>query len=1011
MAKSRIVKLAILVVIIIAVPVFFFQYIGENPMTETEADTTAEEDSDEGEVEGAIAVVNEDSGYNAEGVEEPLLYGQDIMPTLQEGSEYEWSVMGRSSAQAGLQDQAYDAVVYIGTTFSEDVMSFTDEVPDQAGVRYEIHNNLDAENQQRVQNELENAQQKMNRQISTQYWQYVTEEINGVRANFEEVLEKEIEFLDEMYDFYAPSSQALANEIDQQRNTLSQLFENTSEADDLYETSHSDLETAQQAFEGLLDGMNEYRDYQEDQADTLVETSTENESIVDDTVTNFRDLMEGGRSSIADTQTPYNPELDNEGDDVFSFLQIWNRGADFYSDRLGGLGEEMQGAVDTSTGALSQIPDTQREMLDDLAEESESLFWEQYSDAEDMRWGLTDPPEDRGPERPEAPEEGLDSINSEVLYEAKDRVEEMGTHLEKLRPEEPEEPEPEPEEPEEKNEEEGNDEEDNGEDGDEGENDENEPVEPPSSNEDYDKLREAWDNANHVLQELEHDLADAGSAIEENGEWTGSFLEYYGELLEYIEEIEQLWGNVSQPLVEHIEEREEAVFDRLPDYLAFDDDPIENEDPVQLMDYYGELVALDLALDQVTELDEEAIDELNHQTEMVQGQLDDIDGNLSSVSNVQEGIDESALTADEATDALDEFVADTNSLLADIEEAIAEEQQLIMEDLDGVLDTGQNIQGSLQEDWNSLEADPGPVDELDGQLVYSNQQSSLGEIQQLGGQVESLGDRQDDLVSSTEEMYGSVESVQEEADDLSARWSDNVNNTEMVHEDVNTILANASTDGYHNDYVYSHLSNPVGVSGASVDQTADTSSQSSQSTESESTSTTPPIVMLIIILITSLLIGYLTHHYSSAPLSVNVSLFLILSIVVGLIISIYGLNIYSMSDGQALQWTTLTVLLIIATAGIVRLAFTAGPFIGWIVSVGLMLFFVTPLLDMAMPNFSTTNPVAELYMSIQYGSQVDFVAGTIVLGLISLLVLSVPFIQKALTNSKEKSKEEEYYEA
>ncbi|WP_211202281.1 hypothetical protein [Salicibibacter cibarius] len=138
---------------------------------------------------------------------------------------------------------------------------------------------------------------------------------------------------------------------------------------------------------------------------------------------------------------------------------------------------------------------------------------------------------------------------------------------------------------------------------------------------------------------------------------------------------------------------------------------------------------------------------------------------------------------------------------------------------------------------------------------------------------------------------------------------------------------------------------------------------------------------------------------------------MILSIVVGLIISIYGLNIYSMSDGQALQWTTLTVLLIIATAGIVRFAFSAGPFIGWLVSIGLMVFFMTPLLDMAMPNFSTTNPVAELYMAIQYGNQGEFIAGTIILGVISLLVLSVPFIQKAFSSAKAKSKEDDYYEA
>ncbi len=211
MQKKHIIKLLLLVAIIIAIPFAFFQYIGQEPMRE-ELTTS-----------GKVVVVNEDRGYQYE-ENEPLILGNDIVSTLQGDSDYEWVVAGRASAQAGLANQEYDAIVYIDSSFSENIMSFQDSLPNQASVNYEMYNNLNAENQERVQKELESAQLKMNQQISSQYWRYVSEEVDRVRGNFNDVLQKEVDFLNEMYTFYSPSSQELAEDIEAQRSRLDQFF-------------------------------------------------------------------------------------------------------------------------------------------------------------------------------------------------------------------------------------------------------------------------------------------------------------------------------------------------------------------------------------------------------------------------------------------------------------------------------------------------------------------------------------------------------------------------------------------------------------------------------------------------------------------------------------------------------------------------------------------------------------------------------------------------------------------
>ncbi|PAE14616.1 hypothetical protein CHH91_18465, partial [Virgibacillus sp. 7505] len=89
-------------------------------------------------------------------------------------------------------------------------------------------------------------------------------------------------------------------------------------------------------------------------------------------------------------------------------------------------------------------------------------------------------------------------------------------------------------------------------------------------------------------------------------------------------------------------------------------------------------------------------------------------------------------------------------------QAIAEEQQAIREEVAAIAETGNAIGANLSESYGAIETEPAPVEGLNGQMVVTNQQMSLGEVQQLGAAVESLSNRQDDIIAQTEDLHNNV---------------------------------------------------------------------------------------------------------------------------------------------------------------------------------------------------------------------------------------------------------------
>ena len=258
-----------------------------------------------------------------------------------------------------------------------------------------------------------------------------------------------------------------------------------------------------------------------------------------------------------------------------------------------------------------------------------------------------------------------------------------------------------------------------------------------------------------------------------------------------------------------------------------------------------------------------------------------------------------------------------------------------------------------------------------------------------------MGESQSSIIEYTGELQVRVSDVQVDADKLNDKWASNVSSTELIRDDVFSVLGNTFVDGQSNGYVYDFLTNPLKISGDVPEET-----------ESTTVKNIPPVVVLFIVLVCSLLIGYTSYYFQQPPLWLQGILFVLLTLIVGFVISLFGLDIYPLREESAVEWTVFTILLLAAGSALVRVAFTVHHLVGLFVTVGMVIFYVTPLLALTTPNFSYSDPMSNVYMSIQYGTDSLFTQAVMILALILAgLGMLQYFIGKARMSPDEKGSE------
>ncbi|WP_281236975.1 type VII secretion protein EsaA [Bacillus safensis] len=946
--KSSI-KIVSTMILILVLPVLFFHLIGDDPAKQKKNATRN------------IAVVNEDMGASES--ENTARFGQDVVAALSERPDYTWTVVNRSAAENGLKNRKYDAVLYIPSDFSKNVLSYDKDHPEKASIQFSIQDQLNAVNKEKVQRELENAQKKMNEQMSTLYWSFVSQEIGNVREEFEHIVGKEVEFQNTMYNFYKPNSNKLSDAVQQQKKQIEELKNAMADSQKQYKDGLSTTEEAKNQLKDFVKVVDQYQQYQDKQKDLLIKAQSASQK-----------QIQQGLKQLADIQ---------------------NQNARSFSDQMGGLKTDINGVqsqLKTTDSAIQSVQKSREDVIPkqstgltelviasqkELIKNYEDRYLEDYrnkiSDLQTKllakRQELMDEPEppadsdedgqsDQDNENPEEIGINLDEETNElsqISIEMNDLADQLG---------EQETPPP------------------STEDGQEGESGEN-PAQPDTSskNSSQDDLKALSTRLDEVKKKIQ-EKADAHN--DELKDKVSQMSKELGTLTKKVEKLEKTIlrlqdrynvipneiKNQESSIVSKVKElkrRNSPISNAFSDHLFEKKFETKSTRTKKLMDYSNQLSQLELMIANVYQP--------SNNSSLYDAKEENIQSILSIKKEETENWDKLKNQMLTSNDDVSTFIDEMQKFSDGYAEYITTQQASMEQELQTISESADNVAEQMADQGDAVY-----TADLAGSSIVVSAQDSIGqEVLRLSENMSSLTDRQKGVADYTNNIEESVTTVQEKADTLNENWSKNVDSTKLVQQDLKGILGNTLSDQGNSNYVYNHLANPLKISG---------------DVPEEKTQTVPPVVILVIVMISSLLIGFFSSYYASAPMLVKGALFGILNLLVGLMISLFGLNIYKLADDQAIQWSIFTILLLVACSAFIRTAFLFGSIAGWMAATALIFFFVAPLIDLVMPNFHFTNPVTDVYLSIQYGNGDTFGMGVTGLVILTVLFMVVPLVKK-----------------
>ncbi|MFP7453289.1 type VII secretion protein EsaA [Bacillus safensis] len=945
-------KIVSTMILILVLPVLFFHLIGDDPAKQKKNATRN------------IAVVNEDMGASES--ENTARFGQDVVAALSERPDYTWTVVNRSAAENGLKNRKYDAVLYIPSDFSKNVLSYDKDHPEKASIQFSIQDQLNAVNKEKVQRELENAQKKMNEQMSTLYWSFVSQEIGNVREEFEHIVGKEVEFQNTMYNFYKPNSNKLSDAVQQQKKQIEELKNAMADSQKQYKDGLSTTEEAKNQLKDFVKVVDQYQQYQDKQKDLLIKAQSASQK-----------QIQQGLKQLADIQ---------------------NQNARSFSDQMGGLKTDINGVQSQLKTTDSAIQSVQKSREDVIPKQSTGLTELVKTSQEELirnyeaqylayigdkiiplqeqlkvsRKALLeaekpkeDPNEDSN-NQGEDQKDSTDDLKIDLEEETK-KLTEISTEINQV----------------------ADDLSGNEETPPTSENGEENPEQTGETQSTSVQSKEQLKALSLRLEEVRKNIEEKTTAhndqlqgkVDHLSEELKSLTEKIGKLEEKIKRIETSNNKNIRDIKNSIIKQESAIsrklerikttqsplnqytskLDKLVDFNT------ESENAAELLKYSNELAQYEALLN--------SFYQKKDPSSLVDTKPDEIQSILSIKKEETENWDKLKNQMLTSNDDVSTFIDEMQKFSDGYAEYITTQQASMEQELQTISESADNVAEQMADQGDAVY-----TADLAGSSIVVSAQDSIGqEVLRLSENMSSLTDRQKGVADYTNNIEESVTTVQEKADTLNENWSKNVDSTKLVQQDLKGILGNTLSDQGNSNYVYNHLANPLKISG---------------DVPEEKTQTVPPVVILVIVMISSLLIGFFSSYYASAPMLVKGALFGILNLLVGLMISLFGLNIYKLADDQAIQWSIFTILLLVACSAFIRTAFLFGSIAGWMAATALIFFFVAPLIDLVMPNFHFTNPVTDVYLSIQYGNGDTFGMGVTGLVILTVLFMVVPLVKK-----------------
>lgn len=945
--KSSI-KIVSTMILILVLPVLFFHLIGDDPAKQKKNATRN------------IAVVNEDMGASES--ENTARFGQDVVAALSERPDYTWTVVNRSAAENGLKNRKYDAVLYIPSDFSKNVLSYDKDHPEKASIQFSIQDQLNAVNKEKVQRELENAQKKMNEQMSTLYWSFVSQEIGNVREEFEHIVGKEVEFQNTMYNFYKPNSNKLSDAVQQQKKQIEELKNAMADSQKQYKDGLSTTEEAKSQLKDFVKVVDQYQQYQDKQKDLLIKAQS----------TSKKQIQQG----------------------LKQLAEIQNQNARSFSDQMGGLKTDINGVqsqLKTTDSAIQSVQKSREEAIpkqstglkelvktsqEELLKDYEGQYLEDYknkitalltklnvkreqllAETESPDDSSNDGPSDQDNENPEEIGINLDEETNElsqISTEMNDLADQLANQETPPSIE-----------------------------GDkDGDNDEN-PAQPDtgSTNSSKDDLKALSTRLEEVKKKIQEKAAAHNEELKGKVSQMSKELERLSEKVGKLEKTILLLQDRYNVIPNEIKNQESTILSKVkelesrnsPIVKVFKDNLFEKKfetkstNTKKLMEYSNQLSQLEMMLGNLYQP--------TNNSSLLDTKGDEIQSILSIKKEETENWDTLKNQMLTSNDDVSTFIDEMQKFSDGYAEYISTQQASMEQELNAISESADTVAEQIADQGDAVY-----TADLAGSSIVVSAQDSIGqEVLRLSENMSSLTDRQKGVADYTNNIEESVTTVQEKADTLNENWSKNVNSTKLVQQDLKGILGNTLDDHGNSNYVYNHLANPLKISG---------------DVPEEKTQTVPPVVILVIVMISSLLIGFFSSYYASAPMLVKGALFGILNLLVGLMISLFGLNIYKLADDQAIQWSIFTILLLVACSAFIRTAFLFGSIAGWMAATALIFFFVAPLIDLVMPNFHFTNPVTDVYLSIQYGNGDNFGMGITGLLILTILFMVIPLVKK-----------------
>ncbi|MGB3102372.1 MAG: type VII secretion protein EsaA, partial [Psychrobacillus psychrotolerans] len=253
--NTRLLKYGVGILLILAIPIIFFQLMGVNILDLNNSNKRT------------IAIVNEDMGLTKDA--EQVQMGVEVVSILAEGSDFGWKVMGRGAAENGLKSNQYDAIVYIPSNFSENIMSYDEQNPKKAEFAYQVQRQKTGLRKEQVLHEIEVATDRVNDKISTLYWSYIAQEMNHIKKEFTSILGKETEFLSSMSAYYKPESETLAEQMQTQKDQMAALQTTIGSANNAHNSRIENADAFGLQMNNFITYIQQYKEFQNTQRQIL----------------------------------------------------------------------------------------------------------------------------------------------------------------------------------------------------------------------------------------------------------------------------------------------------------------------------------------------------------------------------------------------------------------------------------------------------------------------------------------------------------------------------------------------------------------------------------------------------------------------------------------------------------------------------------------------------------------------------------------------------------------------